>query len=111
MNAVARNPRRLRGLASYDPLRIGESLRWIDEAITEGGLAGAYAQAECCISGLDAPRMYPLYGLCAMLRSPVVLEISSREQLGASPSAGGSGGGGFSGAGYSAGYAAGYRPR
>lgn len=80
VNTVARNPQQLRGLASYDPLRIGESLRWIEEAISEGGLTGAYVQAECCISGLDVPRMYPLYGLCAMLRSPVVLEITSLEQ-------------------------------
>jgi predicted TIM-barrel fold metal-dependent hydrolase len=80
-NAVARNPRQLRGLASYDPLRIGESLRWIDEAVSERGLAGAYAQAECCF-GLDAPRMYPLYGLCAKLQSPIVLDFASRERWG-----------------------------
>jgi len=79
VNAVASDPVRLRGLACYDPLRIGESLRWIWEASAKGGLAGVYAQAECCVSGLHAPRMYPLYGLCAMLRSPVVLDISSRE--------------------------------
>ena len=82
VNAVARNPRQLRGLASYDPLRIGESLRWIDEAVSERGLAGAYAQAECCVSGLNAPRMYPLYGLCAKLQSPVVLGFTSRERWG-----------------------------
>ncbi len=79
VNTVGRDPGRLRGLACYDPLRIGESLRWIGEGSAKGGLAGAYAQAECCVSGLHAPRMYPLYGLCAMLRSPVVLDISSRE--------------------------------
>lgn len=79
VNAVARNPTRLRGLASYDPLRIGDSLRWIWEASAKGGLAGAYAQSESCVSGLHAARMYPLYGLCAMLRSPVILDISSRD--------------------------------
>jgi predicted TIM-barrel fold metal-dependent hydrolase len=79
VNAVARNPKQLRGLAAYDPLRIGESLRWIDEAVSYSGLAGAYAQAERCVSGLDAPRMYPLYGLCAKLRSPVVLDFADRE--------------------------------
>jgi predicted TIM-barrel fold metal-dependent hydrolase len=80
MSAVARNPKRLRGLASYDPLRIGESLRWIDEAVAEGGLAGGYAQAECCVSGLDAPRMYPLYGVCAKLNLPIVLDFVSRDR-------------------------------
>jgi predicted TIM-barrel fold metal-dependent hydrolase len=80
VNAVARDPKQLRGLAAYDPLRIGESMRWIVEAVNESGLAGAYAQAECCVSGLDAPRMYPLYGLCAMLRSPVVLEFANRQR-------------------------------
>jgi predicted TIM-barrel fold metal-dependent hydrolase len=76
-NLVARHPKQLRGLASYDPLRIGESLRWIDDAVNKGDLAGAYVRAECCVTGLDAPRMYPLYGLCAKLRSPVVVEFAS----------------------------------
>jgi predicted TIM-barrel fold metal-dependent hydrolase len=80
VTAVERNPEQLRGLASYDSLRIGDSLRWIDEAVTEGGLVGAYTQAECCISGLDTPRMYPLYGLCAKLRTPVVIDFSSQER-------------------------------
>jgi len=80
VNVVARNTGRLRGLASYDPLRIGESLRWIEDAVIEGGVAGAYAEAECCSSGVDAPRMYPLYGLCAMLRLPVVLGFHGLER-------------------------------
>lgn len=79
-DAVRKNPRQLRGLASYDSLRIGDSLRWIDEAVAAGNLAGAYAQAESCVSGLDAPRMYPLYGICAKLRAPLVLDFSSRER-------------------------------
>lgn len=78
--AVSRNPKQLSGLATYDSLRIGESLRWIDEAVTKGGLAGAYAQAECCVAGLDVPRMYPLYGLCAKLRAPVVIDFMSRQR-------------------------------
>jgi predicted TIM-barrel fold metal-dependent hydrolase len=77
---VAKNSKQLRGLAAYDPLRIGESLRWIDEAVSKGDLAGVYVQAECCIKGLDAPRMYPLYGLCAKLRSPVVVDFASRDR-------------------------------
>ena len=79
LNVVEKNQSPLRGLASYDPLRIGDSLRWIDESVEEGTLSGAYAQAECCVAGLDARRMYPLYGLCAKLRAPVVLDFSSRE--------------------------------
>jgi predicted TIM-barrel fold metal-dependent hydrolase len=79
VKAVQRNPKQLSGLASYDSLRIGDSLRWIEEAVTAGGLVGAYTQAECCISGLDAPRMYPLYGLCAKLRVTVVIDFSSQE--------------------------------
>jgi predicted TIM-barrel fold metal-dependent hydrolase len=80
MAATSQDPKLLRGLATYDPLSIGESLRWIDAAVTAGKLAGAYAQAEYCVSGLDAPRMYPLYGLCAKLRAPVVVDFSSRER-------------------------------
>ncbi len=80
VNAVERNAAQLRGLASYDALRVGESLRWIDEAVAEGAVSGAYADAECSISGLDAPRMYPLYGLCAQLRMPVVLGFHSAER-------------------------------
>ena len=79
VNVVASNPCQLRGLVSYDPLRIGASLRWIDEAVIEGGVAGAYAEAECCSAGLNAPRMYPLYGLCSMLRMPVVFGFHSHE--------------------------------
>lgn len=78
VETVARNPMQLRGLAAYDPLRIGESLRWIDDAISEGSLSGAYVQAECCVSGLDAAFMYPLYGVCAKLRAPVVLDFADR---------------------------------
>jgi len=80
VSAVERKPGKLRGLASYDALRVGESLRWIDEAVGEGGVSGAYADAECSINGLDAPRMYPLYGLCAKLRMPVVLGFHSAER-------------------------------
>src|SRR5471030_2298057 len=36
LGTVARRPKQLRGLACYDPLRIGDSLRWIDEAVSEG---------------------------------------------------------------------------
>ncbi len=76
-NTVARSPKQLRGLGCYDQLRIGESLRWLDEAVLQSKLAGAYAQAECCVSGLDSARMYPLYGLCAKLRAPMVIEIAN----------------------------------
>lgn len=79
IDTVARNPGRLRGLADYDCLRIGESLRWIDQAVIQGGVAGAYVPAESCVSGLDAARMYPLYGLCAKLQVPVVIEFENRE--------------------------------
>jgi predicted TIM-barrel fold metal-dependent hydrolase len=79
-NIVARHPRQLRGLAAYDSLRIGESLRWIDDAVSKGDMAGTYVQAECCVTGLDAPRMYPLYGLSAKLRSPVVMDFPSRDR-------------------------------
>jgi predicted TIM-barrel fold metal-dependent hydrolase len=78
IGAMLRNPALVRGLASYDSLRIGESLRWIEDSISKG-LSGAYAAAECCAAGLHAPRMYPLYGVCAMLRVPVVLDFASRE--------------------------------
>jgi predicted TIM-barrel fold metal-dependent hydrolase len=76
---VRRNPNQLRGLGSYDALRIGDSLRWIDEGVTTGTLAGAYAQADYCVSGLDSRRMYPLYGLCAKLRAPIVMDFNTRE--------------------------------
>jgi len=80
VSLVSRNPTMLRGLASYDPLRIGESLGWIDEAVTAGRLSGTYTQAECCVAGLDAPRMYPLYGICAKLHVPVVLDFMTRDR-------------------------------
>jgi predicted TIM-barrel fold metal-dependent hydrolase len=79
-NLVTRHPRQLRGLAIYDPLRIGESLRWIDDAVSKGDLSGVYVQAEICVTRLDAPRMYPLYGLCAKLRAPVVVDFTSHDR-------------------------------
>jgi predicted TIM-barrel fold metal-dependent hydrolase len=80
VSAVANDPKKLRGLASYDPLRIGDSLRWIDEGVREGGLVGTFAHAESCSSGLDAPRMYPMFGMCAKLHSPAVLDFTNRER-------------------------------
>ena len=77
---VASNPRQLFGLSSYDPLRMADSLRWIDDAIADRSLSGAYAQAECCVSGLNAPRMYPLYGTCDKLRVPIVIDFNSQER-------------------------------
>jgi predicted TIM-barrel fold metal-dependent hydrolase len=80
ISVVAQSPQRLRGLGSYDLLRVGDSLRWIDEGVIAGGLAGVYVPAECCVAGLEASLMYPLYGLCARLRCPVVIDIPSRER-------------------------------
>jgi hypothetical protein len=77
---VARHPRQLRGLAAYDPLRIGESMRWIDDAVSQGNLSGCYVRAECSVTGLDTPRMYPLYGLCAKLRAPLVVEFTNQQR-------------------------------
>lgn len=74
---VARRPKQLRGLACYDSLRIGDSLRWIDEAVGESTVVGGYIQAENSVSGLSAPRMYPLYGLCAKHRLPIVIDFAS----------------------------------
>ena len=77
---VAQNPKQLRGLATYDALQIGESLRWINDAVSDHKLSGAYTQAQSSVSGLAAPRMYPLYGLCAMLRVPTVIDFDYRER-------------------------------
>jgi len=77
---VRHNPSQLRGLASYDCLRIGESLRWIERGVTGGLLSGAYAGAESSPSGLNSSRMYPLYGLCAMLRVPMIFDFTTQER-------------------------------
>lgn len=77
---VAHSPGRLRGLAAYDCLRVAESMRWIDETVHRGELAGAYLRSESCCHGLDSPRMYPLYGMCSMLAAPLVLEFGGRER-------------------------------
>jgi predicted TIM-barrel fold metal-dependent hydrolase len=80
VKAVARQSKQLRGLACYDPLKIGESMRWIDDGVTQGGLVGVYAPVERCSGGLDAPRMYPMYGICAKLGIPAVLDFTSHER-------------------------------
>jgi len=72
---TVQHPGQLRGLAAYDPLRIGESMGWIDNLVRKGRLAGAYMHSEACIRGVDSARMYPLYGMCAMLGVPVVVEF------------------------------------
>jgi predicted TIM-barrel fold metal-dependent hydrolase len=77
---VRHNPSQLRGLASYDCLRIGESLRWIERGVTGGLLSGAYAGAESSPAGLNNSRMYPLYGLCAMLSVPMIFDFTSHER-------------------------------
>jgi predicted TIM-barrel fold metal-dependent hydrolase len=77
---VTQHPLQLRGLAAYDPLRIGQSLRWIDDLLRQGTLAGVYIHSEACVSGLNAARMYPLYGVCAMLGAPVVVEFFEHDR-------------------------------
>ena len=80
VNAVERNPAQLRGLASYDALRVGESLRWIDEAVAEGGVSGAYAR--CGVLDQRVGRA-PHVSAVRTLRQaamPVVLGFNSAER-------------------------------
>lgn len=68
-------PDRFAGLAGYNPFRIKDSLREIEEAVKEYDFKGVYIH----IYGFDLPlhdrKMYPLYAKCVELDIPVSLQV------------------------------------
>ncbi len=68
-------PDRFVGLAGYNPFRISESLRDIEQAVRRYNFKGVYVH----IYGFDIPlhdsKMYPLYAKCVELGVPVSLQV------------------------------------
>ena len=69
-----RYPGRVHGLADYDPLDIGASLKKLRTDVTERGYVGVYLHVYGYDIGLDHRKMYPLYALCQELGVPVSMQ-------------------------------------
>ena len=79
--SIKKFPDRLLGLASYNPLRIMESLKDIERAIKEYGFKGVYVHTQ----GYNIPpnhrTMYPCYAKCMELGVPFALQIGHSLEL------------------------------
>ncbi len=72
---TASAPMHFSGLAGYNPYAIQESLDRIDQAIKDFAFRGVHVLTEGGDVPLDDKRMYPLYGKCAQLGIPVVIQV------------------------------------
>jgi len=70
-----RYPGRIYGLADYDPMHIGQSLRKVRRDVTERGFKGVYVHIYGYDVPLDHRSMYPLYALCEELGVPVAMQV------------------------------------
>lgn len=72
---TTRHPDRFVGLAGYNPFRIKESLREIEQGVKQYGFKGVYVH----IYGFDIPlsdaKMYPLFAKCVELDIPVSMQV------------------------------------
>jgi hypothetical protein len=72
---TTRYPDRFVGLAGYNPFRIKESLREIEQGVKQYGFKGVYVH----IYGFDIPlsdaKMYPLFAKCVELDIPVSMQV------------------------------------
>jgi len=84
---IRRHPKRLIGIAGYDPLNIRESIREIERAVNEYGFKGVYAHTLGWGIAANDRRMYPCYLKCVELDIPFSMQIGhSLEKM---PSEGG----------------------
>lgn len=67
-------PGRVYGLASYDPMNIGASLRKLEKDVRERNFVGVYIHIYGYDIGLDSRKMYPLYAKCQELNIPVSMQ-------------------------------------
>lgn len=68
-------PDRIIGLAGYNPLRIEESVKEVERAITEYSFKGVYFHGHGFGIRPDDRRMYPLYSKCVELDVPVSIQV------------------------------------
>lgn len=84
---IKKYPKRLAGMAGYDPMNIMESLRNIEKAVREYGFKGVYAHTLGWDIAADDRRMYPCYLKCIELGIPFSMQIGHSLEL--MPSEGG----------------------
>lgn len=77
---VRESPERFVGLAGFNPYKIAESLKEIDECAAGGGFRGIYVNAETFAVSLADRKIYPLYAKAGELGWPVVIQFSASAQ-------------------------------
>ncbi len=78
---VKTHPNRLVGLASYNPLKIAESLKEIEKAVKEYGFKGIYAHTLGHNIPPNHKSMYPCYAKCVELGIPFSLQVGHSLEL------------------------------
>lgn len=72
---VKYNPKRIIGLAGYNPFDIDESLKGVEKAVKEYGFKGVYGHFESFGLPANDKKLYPLYAKCVELDVPVSMQI------------------------------------
>ena len=78
---IKKYPKRLVGMAGYDPMNIMESVRSIEKAVKEYGFKGVYAHTLGWDIAPDDRRMYPCYAKCIELGIPFSMQIGHSLEL------------------------------
>jgi predicted TIM-barrel fold metal-dependent hydrolase len=78
---IKKYPKRLVGMAGYDPMNIMESVRGIEKAVKEYGFKGVYAHTLGWDIAPDDRRMYPCYAKCIELGIPFSMQIGHSLEL------------------------------
>jgi predicted TIM-barrel fold metal-dependent hydrolase len=78
---IKKYPKRLVGMAGYDPMNIMESVRSIEKAVKEYGFKGVYAHTLGWDIAPDDRRMYPCYAKCIGLGIPFSMQIGHSLEL------------------------------
>jgi uncharacterized protein len=75
------HPKRLVGMAGYDPMNIMQSVREIEIAVKEYGFKGVYAHLLGWDMRPDDRRIYPCYAKCVELGIPFSMQIGHSLEL------------------------------
>src|SRR3990172_2253977 len=80
--AIKNHPKRLIGIAGYNPLRIQESLQEIKHAVLDLGFKGVYVHTYGYGIPINDKTMYPCYALCEELGVPVSMQTGHSLEVG-----------------------------
>lgn len=75
VEVVDKYPNKFCGYATYNPFRIGDSLKELEMLVREHNFKGAFVHIFGFDIPLDDKKMYPLYAKCAELDVPVVMQV------------------------------------